>query len=389
MTKQIKSAGRKPRTDKVLNALRAWRQLMPLGLAFSVPQILRAENHADYRYEFYGEEGGRMQIQTHSVYFEQKLMDKVTANGEFIYDAISGATPIGTHDFAGKILTTEVEDTRYAGNVQLGLQLGNHNLKPGIAYSDESDYRSYSLSLSDSIEFNEKNTILQIGAGHNYDEVRHANRVDWSEKNTTDVMIGLSQILSPNTVGTVNFTYGYDEGFLNDPYRLAEYHPDIFPAGFNIGVQEKRPGYRNRQILYTSLMHYFDSLNASLEVNYRFHHDSYEVFSHTVGLTWSQKIGKHLVLEPMFRFYQQSAADFYAVTFEGPFTTDPAGVHSSDYRLSNFYSLDYGLQATVIINDHVHLVGGYHRYEMRGLDDTDAGMYPKANIFTIGLSIKW
>jgi hypothetical protein len=51
--------------------------------------------------------------------------------------------------------------------------------------------------------------------------------------------------------------------------------------------------------------------------------------------------------------------------------------------------LDYGLQATVIINDHLRIIGGYHRYEMNGLDNTTADMYPKAHVFTIGLSISW
>ncbi|MEY4917949.1 MAG: hypothetical protein RL616_1862, partial [Verrucomicrobiota bacterium] len=211
----------------------------------------------------------------------------------------------------------------------------------------------------------------------------------WSDKDSTDVIIGISQLLSPTTVVNAAFTFGYEDGFLNDPYRLAEYHPNIFPAGFNIGVPEHRPGYRSKEVLFVSATHYFDKLNASIEGSYRFHHDSYEVFSHTVGLTWHQRLGKYFIVEPMFRFYEQSAADFYTTTFTGGFTTDPAGLHSSDYRLSEFYSLDYGIQATLLINDHLRIVGGYHRYEMHGLDQTSADMYPKANIVTVGLSLRW
>ena len=375
--------------NKTFSILRDWRRFLPLGLVCGLPQILRAENHVDYRYEYYSEENDRMKIETHSVYFEQKLADAVTAKGEFIYDGISGATPTGTHNLAGKALTTQVEDTRRAGNVGLDWKFTQHLLSPGFAYSEESDYTSYGISLGDAIEFNDKNTILQFGASHNFDRVRHADRTTWSEKDSTDVIVGISQLLSPTTVANAAFTFGYDDGFLNDPYRLAEYHPDIFPAGFNIGVTEHRPGYRSREVLFLSLTHYFDKLNASLEGSYRFHHDSYEVFSHTLGLTWHQRLGNHFIIEPMFRFYEQSAASFYTTTFSGGYSTDPAGLHSSDYRLSEFYSLDYGLQATVIINDHLRLIGGYHRYEMRGLDGTDAAMYPKANIFTVGLSILW
>ncbi|HEV2695736.1 MAG TPA: DUF3570 domain-containing protein [Verrucomicrobiae bacterium] len=377
------------RADKIRRTAGHWQRLLPLGMAFSLPQLLRGEDHADYRYEYYNEDNNRMSIETHSVYFEQKLADAVTAKGEFVYDSISGATPIGTHDLTGKVLTTDVKDTRYAGNIGLDCRLLNHVISPGFAYSQESDYISYGISLGDAIEFNDKNTILQFGASHNFDDVRQSDRTTWSGKDSTDIIIGVSQLLSPVTVVNAAFTFGYDDGFLNDPYRLAEYHPTIFPTGFDIGVPEHRPGYRSKEVLFTSVTHYFDNLNASLEASYRFHHDSYDVFSHTLGLTWHQHLGKHFIVEPMFRFYGQTAASFYTTTFSGPFTADPAGLHSSDYRLSEFYSTDCGIQATAIINDHVQLVAGYHRYEMRGLDNTSADMYPKANVYTVGLSIIW
>ena len=370
--------------------VRCWQNYLPVSLTLALPRLLRAEDHVDYRFEYYAEDNNRMTIQTHSAYFEQKLADTVTAKGEVVYDGISGATPLGTHDTSGKIILAKVKDVRTAGNLELETQLGNHTLTPGFAYSQEHDYTSYGLSLNDAIAFNDKNTILQLGASHNFDSVRHADRKTWSDKEGTEGLIGISQLLTPKTIFTAAFTYGNDSGYLSDPYRLAEYHPNIFPAGFNIGVPERRPSHRNKEILYTSLTQYFETVDASLEGSYRFYNDSYGVLAHTVGLTWHQRLGKHLIVEPLFRAYEQSAASFYSPTFTGPFTTDPAGFHSSDYRLSNFYSLDYGLQITGVINDHLHIVAGYHRYEMNGLDGkTSAAMYPKANVFTIGISILW
>jgi hypothetical protein len=392
MTKKPKASGFAKTADTIVSALRHGWNFLPLGVACGLPQLLRAEDHVDYRYEYYGEDHNRMQIQTHSVYFEQKLSDAVVAKGEMIYDGISGATPIGTHGSSGEVLTTKVDDTRWAGNLNLDCKLGNNTLTPGFAYSEESDYQSFGISLSDAMEFNDKNTILQLGASHNFDDVRHGDRITWSRKDSTDVMLGISQLLSPKTVVNAAFTFGYDDGYLDDPYRLAEYHPDIFPTGFNIGVPEHRPGYRSKEVLQISGTQFFENVNGSLEASYRFHHDSYGIFSHTLGLTWHQHLGKYLLVEPMFRFYEQTAADFYTTTFYGPFvvSNDPPGLHSSDYRLSEFYSLDYGLQATVLINDHVHFTAGYHRYEMRGLDSaTDSGMYPKANVFTVGVSFLW
>ncbi len=369
---------------------RRWRRWLPLGLGLSLPQLLRAENQVDYRYEYYDETGQRMKIETHSVYFEQKLADAVIAKGELVYDGISGATPNGTYLLNGQIVVDKMWDLRRAANLELDCRLGNHTLTPGFAWSSEHDYLSYGISLNDAIEFNDKNTILQLGASHNFDSVRHLDDSSiWSSKDATEGIIGVSQLLSPKDILNVAFTFGNDSGYLNDPYRSIVYKTHIDPYDFYIYPQERRPAHRNKEILFTSLTHHFNSLDASLEGSYRFYHDSYDIFAHTVGLTWHQWLGKYLMVEPLFRFSQQSAASFYSTLFYGPYSLDPDGYHSSDYRLSEMFTLDYGLQATVLINDHLRVVAGYHRYEMRGLDNTSDAMYPKANVYSVGLSFLW
>jgi hypothetical protein len=364
---------------KKKSAHQPWRPLLPFGLLFSVPQFLRGENQVAYRYEFYTEDNHRMEIQTHSVYFEQKLLDAVTAKGELIYDGISGATPRGVPNAKS---VAKVKDIRRAWNLAVDWKLKANTVTPAVAYSKEIDYESKSVSLNDALEFNSKNTVLKFGVSHNFDSVRDNSKTKWQDKDTTEVMIGISQLLSPKTVATLNFTYGDDAGYLSDPYRVARYNT------FGFAYPEQRPTHKSKQIALASITQYFESLNASLEGSYRFHHDSFQINSHTVGVTWHQKLGKHLIVEPMFRYYTQNAADFYAPSFSG---IGPSGGNfSADYRLSKLYSLDFGLQATVLLNDHIRIVGGYHRYQMNGTDNkTDPGMYPSANIFTVGVNFLW
>lgn len=369
---------------------------LQLGLAFLAQLFsgsrLHAENQVEYGYEYYSEENNRMTIETHNVAFDQKLTDVFDIKGELTYDGISGSTPTGTLSPAGKVNLTQLDDIRRAASLQVDAKLDSHTITPGFAYSGESDYISYGVSLNDAIEFNEKNTTLQLGVSQNFDSVRNTDQTTlkyiWSDKYSITALIGVSQLLSPKTIFNAEFTFGNDSGYMSDPYRLAGFVPDGFP--FSIGVPERRPSHRNKEILYTSLLHYFDPLNASLEGSYRFYNDSYGVYANTLMLTWHQWLGKHLLVEPMFRFYEQSAADFYHITFSGPFSTDPPGFHSSDYRLSELYTLDSGLQATVIITDYLHIIAGYHHYEMHGLDGkTSTAMYPKANVYTVGLSFLW
>ena len=164
-------------------------------------------------------------------------------------------------------------------------KLGSHTLTPGFAYSEESDYTSYGLSLNDAIEFNEKNTTLLYGVSHNFDSVRveqqnnniGKTQILWNDKSSTEGFIGVNQLLSPKTTFSADFTFGNDSGYLSDPYRLITYED----SGF--AYAEHRPSHRNKEILYTSVLHYFDPLNASLEGSYRFYHDSYGVYANTLG----------------------------------------------------------------------------------------------------------
>ena len=362
-----------------------------MGLAWGA-QLARAENRVDYSYEYYLEEANRMAIRTHSVYFEQKLIDPVTVKGELTYDGISGSTPTGTYKYPaskGQIRTVKIDDIRRAVSVGVDAQLGNHTITPNFSYSYERDYTSYGISLNDAIAFNEKNTILHLGVARTFDSVldypRTADPRSWQEKETTDGLVGITQLLTPNTIFSADFTFGYASGFLNDPYRQVEF---VYP-GHKFGVvrNESRPTDLYKQTLLTSITYYVEPLNGSIEGSYRFYHDSYEIYANTLALTWHQSLGKHLILEPGVRFYQQGAASFYEPLFKT--SPDNLQYYSSDYRLSEFYSWDFGVLATVIVNSHLHLTAGYHRYTMHGLDDTVQAMYPQANVYTVGVSVLW
>jgi Protein of unknown function (DUF3570) len=381
-----------------------WR-FLPLGLASGLPQLVRGENQVDFQYENYNEDAKRMTVQTESAYFEQKLVDAFIAKGQLTYDGVSGATPTGTHQWIytspgtykqGPIKLTHMEDNRRAASISFDWTLGRNTLTPGFAYSKETDYRSYGVSLNDALNFNEKNTTVEYGVAHDFDNVRQTDHSTgqfyWSDKQSTEAILGLSQLLSPDTVFAAAFTFGNDSGYLSDPYRLAEYVPNGF--GFGVGVPERRPSHRNKEIVHASLTHYFAAVDGSLVGSYRFYNDSYGIVADTVNLTWRQwLLNHHLTAEPSFRFYEQSAADFYATQFYGPFTINPngpPGMHSSDYRLSELYTLDAGLKLTYHATDWLRLSAGYHRYAMYGLDGkTSAAMYPKANVITVGISLVW
>ncbi len=374
---------------------------LSLALALQLMQLQksRAENHADYRYEDYTEENGRMQIRTHALDFGFQIHPSVELQGELVYDAVSGATPSGGLPTPGSRgwLTEIHPDVRKAGNLSAAVRWGANTTTPQFAYSLENDYESFGLSLNHAIDFNEKNTTLTVGLAGTHDNIFAGSLSSTEHKDSVDVLLGVTQLLGPKTILTANFTYGVANGYLNDPYKGVHipFYPDpLAPDPLVITFGESRPDHREKQIGYLSLTHFVTPLNGSAEVSYRLYHDSYGILSHTLTLNWFQKIGKNVVVSPMFRFTDQSAADFYMVQLPG----DPAGdppyyaplpkYYSSDYRLASLQTFTYGLGMTWKIKDRVSIDLAYKRYEMFGTDGvTSSQLFPKANIFSAGLRL--
>jgi hypothetical protein len=353
-----------------------------------------ADNHVDYKYELYTEDTDRILVHTHSALFEQKLAPGVTLKGSFVYDGISGATPTGGPPPAGssKVPTAEIDDIWCAGFIEPIFKLGRHTLAPQVAYSLEEDYESVGVALNYLVDFNQRNTTLHLGAAHNFDRVGGFYLgTDREKKEVTDFLVGLIQVLTPTTLFNATLTLGAASGYLSDPYKGFRFtgYPDpnaLFP--------ENRPGHRTKQIVSTTLTQLVEPLNGSAELTYRFYHDSHELIGHTVTLEWFQSIGRHLTIAPLVRYYHQSDAYFYRLSFDAdpsdpyaPSTAIPQ-FYSMDYRLSTFRSLTYGIGLTLKLGWQFLFDAAYKRYDMRGLDGaTPQSSYAQANVYTAGLRL--
>ena len=386
------------------------RSSISLALALSLYLMrlnrAQAEDQVAYRYENYQEDDNRIRVETHSGLFDKKITPWLTLKGQVVYDAVSGATPTGAPPpnqihfvppsdggpsgparFSPNVPLTYMDDVRWAGSADIAMTFGPHHITPQFSYSHESDYISKGGALTYSLDLNEKNTALNVGWSHNWDRLKGSFVRTWQDKQANDVLVGFNQLLSPQTVLTVNFTYGYGDGYLADPYKgvLFEDTPQFDPVSPALDP-ERRPYTRNRYIPYVSLTQYIKPLYGSIEGSYRFFQDSWGVTANTFALTWYQKIGKHVVIAPEFRYYRQSAADFYAVSF--PDYNRRPDYYSADYRLSELQTFTGGVGIHVRLFDHVGLDASYKRYVMQGRDGvTSASAYPSANVFTIGARV--
>lgn len=374
-----------------------WRRWCLVGCSLVQGWQLRAEDRVAYKFEDYAEDNGRIHIRTHSAFFEAGLLSWLSLKGNYVYDGISGATPVGPPPPPGEneVPKATIEDIRRAGYVEPTVTIANHTLSPQFSASIESDYESYGLSLSDAIDFNDKNTTLVLGISRTDDQLLPnfgSTLIEEQDKKTTDGLIGVNQLLDQNTVLTANFTVGYSEGYLADPYKQV-----LLPDYFGVTLPEQRPDSRFRQVGFLEATRFVEQVNGAVNASYRFHHDDWDITAHTISLEWRQKVGNWLTISPLARYHYQTAADFYATTVPGvpPEVADffPGAAvnppyYSSDYRLSELQTFTFGVNATVLLWGRARLELGYKRYLMEGLDGvTSEDQYPAANVFSAGLSV--
>jgi hypothetical protein len=336
-----------------------------------------AETAFETRYQYYQEDEGRIRVDSDYSLFSIDLSDTVLVDGTLLYSAISGATPTGlpATNYYGQVPIANLTDERYAGTLNVTKNWESHSLRIGTSYSEEIDYISRGFSLTDTIHFNQKNTDLILGFAYANDFVGAVIRPELrGNKQTYDWQIGINQVISPRTTWSNTLIIGYKEGFLAEAYKAALVDGEVF--------WEERPDTKLEQMITSMLTHELVPDKLSAELSYRFGHNDYGITSHTATLSLYQyAFNKRLVIRPSFRYYNQTAADFYALEFSG----DP-DVFSSDYRVSAEETFNLGLQLRYKVTEKVMLDLGYERYITRGTDGvTSQSAYPDAHSVSAGV----
>ena len=364
------------------------------------PRVVRGDDSITYKYEDYSEGDGRMKITTQSALLEQDLGTDMHIKVHGVIDAIAGATPNGQPAPTGsdQVPITEITDHRKAWDADFSRQFSGINVDVGVANSRESDYASTGWSINTLSDFNEKNTTLLIGGAGTDDDVKVFYQAPWAEKHTYSAIAGVTQLIDPKTTATIDLSFGDENGFLSDQYKLVQKSIQVAPTIFlPFTFGENRPDHRTKEIVAASLNHSFAGLNAAIEGTYRFYVDSFGTVSNTVEASWFQHVGSKLLIIPTARFYNQSAANFYYYDLDKTNIVPVSGrpptggpFYSSDYRLSQLITYTVGMKAVLPITTHLELDAEYKRYEMRGTDGvTPQSAYPVANIVTVGGKVSW
>ena len=359
-----------------------------------------------------------------------------------IYDPNLGVYRPGIqNDNLTHVLSYASPETRKQGDFKLSYQWDEAELSIGGGISVENDYESRFGNLGGRFEFNQKQTTLSWGVSYTNSDTKatldpdglpfyntsayainecntiggntpldtnsapsgylenictfnsiggggpqynrsaailHGNRQDWG------VNLGLSQVLSKNSLVALDLGYTRSTGYLSNPYKIVYAYnahntfidPNVYslldPFGTAGAFLEIRPDERNLFNWHFGYNHYIEPLNAALHFNYHFAHDDWGINAHTLEADWVQPLGAGWTVTPRIRYYSQSAADFYT-TGIFQIIDDASNViqpfpkyYSSDQRLSGFGTLSGGVTVEKQFSKGVSLETGFEYYTHQG-----------------------
>ncbi len=366
-------------------------------------QSVRAEElerwDFDTAFLYYGENENRVQDASVNVVATRDFLDDRKLSVGLTVDALTGATPNGAlaqpvpQTFtrpsgadtyiiqSGDIpLDDTFLDTRVALTGTWTQPLGRLNtLSVGASFSTEYDYTHLGLNARVARDFNERNTTLSAGFAIATDEIdpvggtpdplvpmRDATEDDddsgddfsdgerrgTQSKDVLDFVLGVTQVLSRNTIVQVNYSYSDSSGYLTDPYKVVTVVdpstglavPRVPPSGVDgpdhLYLYESRPDARAKHSLYAQAKHNMGG--TVLDVSYRYMTDDWDIDSHTIDTRLRWPLGARSYLEPHLRYYTQTEANFYTVSVQDGVPM-PAYA-SNDYRLGRFNAITAGLK---------------------------------------------
>jgi hypothetical protein len=319
--------------------------------------------------------------------------DGEVLNLKAAFDALTGASPNGaTPSAAPQTFTTPSGNSTYttdAGDAPIDdtfkdtrVALSASWLAPinrdweynaAVYGSKEYDYLSMGTSGGVKRYLNNKNTALNAGLSFSFDTIEpegdiakplakmgfndadfDATRDETSDSKTIiDALFGVTQVINRNTIMQFNYSVSMSDGYLSDPFKVLSVIDDdaasgnfggnVAEGGNNIYLYEARPDSRIKHSLYWQTKYALANGDV-IDGSYRFMMDDWGINSHTFDFRYRWQLGSSY-LEPHFRYYMQSEADFYKrYITETEYNAGGLKEATADYRLGDLDGMTVGLK---------------------------------------------
>ncbi len=204
-------------------------------------------------------------------------------------------------------------------------------------------------------------------------------------RNSYSTGINLVQILSKRMQGALLVDFVYQEGLLSTPFQRVYFSDrDSSKIGnFRLADDiERLPGSRLKTAVGGRLNYYINEFIV-LKTYYRYYNDDWGITSHTASIDLPIKVGKGFTFYPGFRYYSQSAANYFA-PYSKHLSTDE--FYTSDFDLSKYNATQYSLGISytdIFAKKHIW------KYGLKSIDlkyslyERDSGL--KASLISFGI----
>ena len=208
--------------------------------------------------------------------------------------------------------------------------------------SSESDYLAQQVGARWNRDYKQQAVNLSVGSSYSWDDIAPLADDDTHQgparKTTLHWNAVMTEVVSPTTLVRYGVEYNLVNGLQHSPYR------NVYAGGTR--VPERHPDHRQRRDAFVRLNHALAN-RASIKLSYRFYNDDWGIDSHELGTRLSQYLTRGLSVRWEYRWYTQTAADFYRAEYAD--VNGINGYRSGDYRMNKLAS---------------HLFGGALRMDM-------------------------
>ncbi len=286
------------------------------------------EDRADLLYHSY--DGGGVDISGPSLLLRKTIKDLLSISANYYVDDVSSASI--------DVVTTAspYKERRTQTSVGFDYLRGKTTLSGNFTRSSENDYEANTASFTISQDLFGDLTTVRMGYSRGWDTVRRNGDDNFEEEvRRQHYRLGVSQILTKSLLLDLSWEAITDEGYLNNPYRQVRfldgsgysYQPEIYPHTRTSNAVALRGLY-------------YLPYRAVLKAGYRYFTDTWGIDAHTVELGYSQPFKERWIVDLGYRWYRQSAADFYGDLF--PYR-DAQNFLARDKELSTFTSHTFSL----------------------------------------------
>ena len=298
------------------------------------------DDRADLFYSKYS--GGGMDITGESAALNKKFTENIAAQVNYFVDHVSGASI----DVLSQ--ASQIRDERIQKSATLEFVHDKTTYTASYSGSVERDYRSDTASIAMKQDMFGDLTTVSLAFANTVDKVGENNGTAWvpvitwlGHAQSRSYDIDVSQILTKNLIGGVNFNVITDQGDLANPYRSIRYLDAGTPKGYSLGSQVY-PDTRTSTAVQVEAK-YFLPYRAAITGSFRYFRDTWSIVGKTFEIDYTHPISNIWILEGRFRYYTQNQANFYSDLFQ---YADEYEFEARDQDLSAQDNYTIGAKAT-------------------------------------------